>query len=106
MSEPKNGAIKVAMAQLNCTVGDLEGNTAKMLDACRKARDAGASIVLMPELALCGYPPEDLLLRDGFYKGCEAAMARLASQVKGIVAVVGHPECKDGRRYNAASVIQ
>ena len=101
-----NGAIKIAMAQLNCTVGDLEGNAAKILDACQRARDAGAAIVLFPELTLCGYPPEDLLLREGFYRGCEAAMAKLAAGVKGVIAIVGHPEQKQGRRYNAASVIR
>ena len=106
MSDSKNGAVKIAMAQLNCTVGDLQGNAAKILDACRRAREAGAAVVLTPELSLCGYPPEDLLLREGFYRDCDAVMARLASELKGVIAVVGHPRQKDGRRYNAASVLQ
>ena len=59
--------VKIAIAQINCTVGDLPGNTAKILEYCERARSAGAALVVTPELALCGYPPEDLLLRDGFY---------------------------------------
>jgi len=105
-SEAKNGVVKIAMAQLNCTVGDLQGNAAKILDACRRACEAGAAVVLTPELSLCGYPPEDLLLREGFYRDCDAVMAKLASEVKGVIAVVGHPRQQDGRRYNAASVLQ
>lgn len=106
MSPPQQGTIKVAIAQLNCTVGDLEGNSARILDACRRARDAGAVIVLTPELSLCGYPPEDLLLRDGFYRDCDEALVRLAAQVQGVVAIVGHPGRVDGRHHNAASVLQ
>ncbi len=106
MSSLQQQTIKVAIAQLNCTVGDLEGNAAKILDVCRRARDAGAAIVLTPELSLCGYPPEDLLLRDGFYRDCDEALARLAAQVQGVIAIVGHPARADGRYYNAASVLQ
>ncbi len=106
MSSLQQQTIKVAIAQLNCTVGDLEGNAVKILDVCRRARDAGATIVLTPELSLCGYPPEDLLLRDGFYRDCDEALARLAAQVQGVIAIVGHPARADGRHYNAASVLQ
>jgi NAD+ synthetase len=98
--------VKIAIAQINCTVGDLSGNTAKILEYCQRARDAGAALVVTPELALCGYPPEDLLLRDGFYKDCEAALSRLASRVHGVTLVVGHPHRFGGQRYNAASVVQ
>ena len=106
MSSLQQQTIKVAIAQLNCTVGDLEGNSAKILDVCRRARDASAAIVLTPELSLCGYPPEDLLLRDGFYRDCDEALARLAAQVQGVIVIVGHPARADGRYYNAASVLQ
>jgi len=102
----QQGPIKVAIAQLNCTVGDLEGNAARILDVCRRAREAGAAIVLTPELSLCGYPPEDLLLRDGFYRDCDEALSRLVAQVQGVVAIVGHPGRVDGGHYNAASVLQ
>jgi len=98
--------VKIAIAQINCTVGDLAGNTAKILECCERARDAGAALVLTPELALCGYPPEDLLLRDGFYSDCETALSRLASKIRGVTLVVGHPHRSEGKRHNAASVIQ
>jgi len=98
--------VKIAIAQINCTVGDLPGNTAKILDYCERARQAGAALVLTPELALCGYPPEDLLLRDGFFRDCEAALQRIARQVRGITLVLGHPQQAHGKRHNAASVIQ
>jgi NAD+ synthase (glutamine-hydrolysing) len=98
--------VKIAIAQINCIVGDLAGNAAKILRYCEKARAAGADLLITPELALCGYPPEDLLLRDGFYRDCDAAMARLAREVRGITLVVGHPHQNDGKRHNAASVIR
>src|SRR5262245_51371556 len=98
--------VKIAIAQINCVVGDLAGNAAKILQYCEKARAAGADLMITPELALCGYPPEDLLLRDGFYRECEAAMERLARDVHGVTLVVGHPHQEDGKRYNAASVLR
>ncbi len=98
--------LTIAIAQMNCVVGDLDGNASKILDFCRRAAAAGAQLLLTPELALCGYPPEDLLLREGFYRDCEAALSSLAKQVRGITLVVGHPHEAGGRRYNAASVIQ
>src|SRR5574342_910472 len=98
--------VKIAIAQINCTVGDLPGNTAKILEYCQRARDAGADVVVTPELGLCGYPPEDLLLRDGFYSDCEEALSSLARRVHGVTLVVGHPHRSGAKRYNAASVIQ
>jgi len=98
--------VKIAIAQINCTVGDLAGNSAKILDCCERSHAAGAALMLTPELALCGYPPEDLLLRDGFYRDCEAALDRIAREVKGITLVVGHPHQSQSGRHNAASVIQ
>ncbi len=100
------GAAKIAIAQLNCVVGDLTGNVAKILEFSARARTAGANIIVTPELSICGYPPEDLLLREGFYRDCDAALNRLVSGIQGIVAIVGHPQQVNGRRYNAASVIQ
>jgi NAD+ synthetase len=97
--------VKIAIAQMNCVVGDLAGNAAKILRYCKESRAAGAGLVLTPELALCGYPPEDLLLRDGFYRECASALERLAREVTGIALVVGHPHLEDGKRYNAASMI-
>src|SRR5262249_1724465 len=71
-----------------------------------RAARAGADLMLTPELALCGYPPEDLLLREDFLEACERAVADLASRVKDIILVVGHPRPAGGKRYNSASVIR
>ncbi|RJG00532.1 NAD+ synthase [Noviherbaspirillum sedimenti] len=101
--------VKVAIAQINCTVGDLAGNSAKILDCARRAAAQGADIVLTPELALVGYPPEDLLLRHSFYAKSAQALDALAADLaalKDVHVVVGHPLEKDGARYNAASVIR
>jgi NAD+ synthase (glutamine-hydrolysing) len=98
--------VKIALAQMNCTVGDLAGNAAKIVSFCERAREAGADLVLTPELSICGYPPEDLLLRDGFYRDCDAALSDLAGRIRGIAAIVGHPRLLDGKRYNAASVLR
>jgi len=98
--------VKIAIAQINCVVGDLAGNAAKILRYCELARAAGADLMLTPELALCGYPPEDLLLRGGFYRDCNAALERLAREVSGITLVVGHPHEDQGKRHNAASVVK
>ena len=98
--------MKVAIVQLNCTVGDLIGNIDRIVDFAMRARAQGADIMVTPELALCGYPPEDLLLREDFYRNCEAALNQLSSRISGIALVVGHPRLVAGKRYNAASVIQ
>lgn len=98
--------MKIAIAQINCTVGDLAGNAAKILDFTGRAKSAGAALVVTPELALSGYPPEDLLLREGFYLACEEALTQLAEKISGITLLVGHPHLADGKRYNAASVIR
>lgn len=98
--------MKIAIAQINCTVGDLAGNVARIIEFTARARAQSVDLLITPELALCGYPPEDLLLRDDFYRNCDAALQRLAAGIAGIAVVVGHPHQVDGKRYNAASVIQ
>ena len=98
--------LKIAIAQINCTVGDLDGNARRIVAAVASAREAGADIVVTPELALCGYPPEDLLLRPDFYRACAVALEDLADQVRDVVLVVGHPLADGGRFYNAASVVR
>lgn len=97
--------MKLAIAQIDVVVGDLTGNVDRIVDAARKAREVGASLLLTPELALSGYPPEDLLLREGFNLACLRALAELAQRTKGITVVVGHPDYRDGERFNAASVL-
>ncbi|MFZ9151999.1 MAG: nitrilase-related carbon-nitrogen hydrolase, partial [Burkholderiales bacterium] len=98
--------MKIAIAQLNVTVGDLDGNAAKISDAARLAKAAGASLLLTTELALSGYPPEDLLLRDDFFQACDRVFHRMIAEVTGITLVLGHPHQTGGKRYNAASVIR
>ena len=99
--------ILIAAAQMNCTVGDLPGNAARILEYAGRARAAGADLVLTPELSLCGYPPEDLLLRTSFLADCRRALERLAQQARGPDLVVGFPElAADGARYNAAALIR
>jgi NAD+ synthetase len=97
--------LKVAVAQVNCVVGDLAGNVRRILDAAARARASGADLLLTPELALCGYPPEDLLLRPDFYRACARELKQLAAAAP-LPIVVGHPEERDGRRYNAASLLR
>ena len=112
--------IKVALAQINATVGDLDGNALRILEAARQAHGAGAQLLLAPELALCGYPPEDLLLRPAFMRACATTLEALAVELagfKGLHVVVGHPhqfgDHGDVRtkstaqplRFNAASLL-
>ena len=99
--------ILIAAAQINCVVGDLSANAARILEYTERARAAGADLVLTPELSLCGYPPEDLVLREGFLADCRRELEALASRVRGIALVVGFPElAAGGARYNAAALIR
>jgi NAD+ synthase (glutamine-hydrolysing) len=98
--------MKIAIAQINCTVGDFTSNTARILDAVSQAKNGGAALVITPELALTGYPPEDLLLRDDFRAACEDTLTGLARKIKGIALLVGHPHTAGKRCCNAASLIQ
>ena len=96
--------LRVALAQLNPTVGDIRGNARKISEGIARAREEGASLVVFPELALTGYPPEDLLLKTTFLDAAEAALQELAGQTQGIAAVVGYPE-KAEDVYNSAAVL-
>ncbi|MDZ4202435.1 MAG: NAD+ synthase [Gallionella sp.] len=98
--------MKLAIAQINCVLGDLAGNAAKILAQAEQAARQGAQLLLTPELSLCGYSPEDLLLRAGFYQACDRTLRELAAKTSGIAIVVGHPHEIDGKHYNAASVLQ
>ena len=98
--------MKIAVAQINCTVGDLVGNSARIVASANQAKAAGASLMLAPELALSGYPPEDLLLREDFHHACERALHQLAGLVAGITVIVGHPLRHEDACYNAASVLR
>jgi NAD+ synthase (glutamine-hydrolysing) len=83
--------MRLALAQMNSVVGDLDGNRARVLDWLERARDAGADLVLFPELIVTGYPPEDLLLRPGFIRAAQRSLGEIARQTQGIVALVGSP---------------
>src|SRR5437879_9620825 len=98
--------MRIPIAQLDCVVGDMPGNAARILAAAEEARRAGASLVVTPELSLCGYPPEDLLLRPAFLEACAAEITALATRVHGVTALVGFPEAHEGRRHNAVAVIR
>ncbi|MBX3602114.1 MAG: NAD+ synthase [Rubrivivax sp.] len=112
--------MKLAIAQINATVGDLRGNADRLARCAREAHAQGAVVVVAPELALCGYPPEDLLLRPAFMQACADTLAALAAELAdcaGLHLVVGHPHQFGGqgdvrsksiavqRRFNAASVL-
>lgn len=97
--------LRIAIAQINCTVGDLEGNAEKIIQYASQARSHGADIVCFPELALTGYPPEDLLLKPKFIQDNLEKLNSLVKQIKDIVAVVGFVDRKKENIYNAAAVI-
>ena len=100
-------SLRIAMAQFDFPVGDVAGNRERIARMIAEARDEyAADIVLFPELALCGYPPEDLLYRPSFLRDCEAALNEIAADVRGIVAVVGWPQAAGSVVYNAASVLR
>lgn len=99
--------ISIAIAQMNCTVGDIAGNCAKITQLAQRAYNQGAGLMLTPELALSGYPPEDLLLRDDFNQACQDALNALAESIpNALTLIVGHPHKHHGKCFNAASVLQ
>ena len=97
--------LRLALCQMNATVGDLAGNAERIRAGIDAGATAGAQVVLFPELALSGYPPEDLLLRAHFLEDTEAKLHELAGAAEGIVAIVGFPERGDGGVYNSAAVL-
>ena len=108
--------VKLAIAQLNFTVGDLAGNRKRIAEAARSAHAAGAQVLLTPELALTGYPPEDLVMRRAFMEATMSQLRELAAELApltGLRVVVGHPSGGDDRtrsitiqqRHNSASVL-
>ena len=98
--------MRIAIAQLDCVVGDIPGNAVRILAAAEEARRGGADLVVTPELSLCGYPPEDLLLRPAFLTACAEELERLAARVRGPAVLVGFPEARGGARHNAAALVR
>lgn len=98
------GKVRIALAQLNVTVGDIEGNLRLMEAALEQARSANADLLAFPELAVCGYPPEDLLLKPSFIDANRAAVEALAARSHGLTAIVGFAH-REVDLYNAAAVL-
>jgi NAD+ synthase (glutamine-hydrolysing) len=97
-------SLRLALAQLNATVGDLGGNERKVRDALDEARRAGAQLVVFPEMVVTGYPPEDLLLKEHFLHDARATLERIAADVEDMVAIIGFPERTEDV-YNAVAVV-
>ncbi len=104
---PMSQLLRIALTQFDFPVGAIAGNTERIIEFISHAREElGADVVLFPELAISGYPPEDLLLRPGFLADCERAVQRIAAATHGIAAVVGWPQSAGSVVYNAASVLR
>jgi NAD+ synthase (glutamine-hydrolysing) len=95
--------MRIALAQIDPVVGDLDGNRELILGRIAAAREAGADLVVLPELAVTGYPPEDLLLRPGFVRAARDSVERIAAETHDVVALVGMP-LDDGALYNACAI--
>jgi len=99
--------MKLGIAQLNLVVGDIAGNAARLLAAAREADSAQAELLLTPEMSICGYPAEDLVLRHDFTLACEKALHQLAVEAPpGLALIVGYPERSDGMLFNAAALLR
>ncbi|WP_282281230.1 NAD+ synthase [Pseudomonas sp. PS02302] len=97
--------LNVVMAQVNLKVGDIHGNVDRIIAAAQEARDdLHGDLIVFPELSLCGYPPEDLLLRSSMQRRIEQALQRIRQEIAGIHVLVGFPWLEEGRRYNACAV--
>ena len=105
----KTHKIRIALAQINPTVGDFSGNLKKIKKMTVEARESGAEIIAFPELAICGFPPEDLLFKRLFIQECEFALQKIASSTEEIVIIIGAPEFVDSRGdkklYNSAYIL-
>src|SRR5919202_5370216 len=95
--------MRLALAQINSIVGDLDGNAERVLARLQEAKAANADLVLFPELVVTGYPPEDLLLRPGFVRAAERTLQTIAAECRDITALVGVPYF-DRDLYNACAV--
>ena len=97
--------MRIVLAQINTTVGDLEGNARRIIECIEEAQRGSADMVVFPELAISGYPPEDLLLKGHFLSDCRHALDIVAGACLETVAVVGYPEGVDDCVHNAAAVL-
>ena len=97
--------LRIAMAQINTTVGDIDGNAKKIIEYIEKAEGLKADIVVFPELSVTGYPPEDLLLKADFIRGNKESLKKIAKKTKNITAIVGFADKRDSDVYNAAGIL-
>ena len=104
-SSAPTGTIRVAAAQINTAVGDIDGNARLIEEWIGLAEEQGADLVAFPELTITGYPPEDLVLYDNFIAANRAALGQVALMVGDIVALVGFVESEDGKLFNSAAVL-
>jgi len=104
-SSASTGTLRVAAAQINTTVGDIDGNSRLIEEWIGRAEEQGVELVAFPELTITGYPPEDLVLYDNFIDANKSALSRIAATVGNIVALVGFVDSEDGKLYNAAAVL-
>jgi NAD+ synthase (glutamine-hydrolysing) len=96
--------LRIGLAQMNATVGAIEANTSRIREQLEQARDFGVNVVAFPELAVCGYPPEDLLLKPSFVAANRAAVVRLAAETRGLTAIVGFVD-RQFDLFNAAAIL-
>jgi NAD+ synthase (glutamine-hydrolysing) len=102
-----SSSLRIALAQINLFVGDVAGNTQRVIDTAADARDRlSADLVLFPELSLSGYPPEDLLFHKGLRRQVSAALERVRAETRGIAVMVGYPEYTQDAIYNAAALVR
>src|SRR6202047_3734214 len=103
----RTAEFKITLAQLNPTVGDIEGNAAKARAARVRAAADGADLLVLPELFITGYPPEDLVLKPAFQAACRAAIEELARETAGggPAVLIGTPWVEDGKLYNACALL-
>jgi predicted amidohydrolase len=94
--------MKIALGQINSFVGDIENNSIAIIKRAKEASKKGAELLITPELSICGYPPEDLVLREDFLKACSKALTKIAQALPSIKVIVGHPLKKSGKIYNEA----
>src|SRR3989304_5899137 len=97
--------LRIAMAQINTTVGDIDGNAKKIIEYIEKAEGLKAAIVVFPELSVTGYPPEDLLLKADFIRGNKESLKKIPKKTKNITAIVGFADKRDSDVYNAAGIL-
>ncbi len=94
--------LRVATCQINTIVGDIAGNVARVIDELEELEDQGVDVAVFPELTVCGYPPEDLVLKPGFVEDCMEAAQRIASRTKNTAVVFGSVEGKAGHLQHCA----